>query len=142
MKFTQIGRPIIMVCIIVEMTLIGFMLFYAEKPSHELMFGFSTFLLVFLIFFYKLEVKVSDTKLVIAFGIGLIRKTIPIHSLQEARPAKSSVAGSGQISNYMLYSLGGVDCVEILFKDKLKSIRVGSDAPTQLSDFLNSRIQK
>jgi hypothetical protein len=142
MKFTQIGRPIIMLCIIVEIILIGFIMLYAGRLSREHMVIFNTFLLMLILFFYKLEVKVTDTYVRIVFGIGLIRKTIPIHSLKEARPAKSAAAGSGQISKYMLYSLGGVDCVEILFNDKLRLIRIGCDDPLLLSDFINSKIQK
>ncbi|NEN24958.1 hypothetical protein G3O08_15765 [Cryomorpha ignava] len=95
----------------------------------------NTFLIASAIFivvgllFFGMKTYVDDTKIRIAFGIGLIRKTIHLNNVKAVETVRNKWYygwGIRLIPNGWLYNISGLDGVEIKRKDSVSVIRVGS----------------
>lgn len=92
------------------------------------------FLVVGLLFF-GMSTLVHDSKILISFGIGLIRKTIDLNNVKAVETVRNKWYygwGIRLISNGWLYNISGLDAVEIKRKDSVSIIRIGSKQPTVL----------
>lgn len=97
--------------------------------------------------FYNLTVAIDATYLSFRFGIGLIRKRIPLTEITDARPVRNSwIYGWGihRTPHGWLYNVAGWDAVEITLTSG-KRLRLGTDEPRRLAQAIlaarkNSRI--
>jgi hypothetical protein len=85
--------------------------------------------------FYALSVEIKDNKLIIYFGIGLIRKSILLSEIQQARAVQNPwyagwgirlIPGQG-----WLWNVSGIDAVELTMKNGDR-FRIGTDEPEKL----------
>jgi len=90
------------------------------------------FLAISVALFYSLNVEISHNVLVCSFGIGLIRKQIPLSDIQEVRAVKNPwIAGWGirwMPGQYWLWNVSGLRAVELLMKNGTR-FRIGTDEP-------------
>lgn len=90
--------------------------------------------LPFLLFF-RMTTTISASHLTISYGIGAIKKTIPLNSIQSVSCVKGKwVDGAGirDIKGGTLYSINFTDAVEIKLSDKVQFIRIGTGSPQKL----------
>ena len=96
-----------------------------------------------LVLFHSLTVCVSRHEVSIAFGIGLIRKTIPVADIQAAfvvRTDWSSGWGIRLIRSGWLYNISGFDAVEIGLRND-RRFQIGTDQPDELQRALQTAIE-
>lgn len=103
----------------------------------------SAVLLFILLLFYQLETQVTQDAIHIKFGIGLIRKTIPLEEVASTRTVKNSWwYGWGiRLTPYgWLWNIAGYDAVELDFKNTEKSFRIGCKDAEALKAEIDKRM--
>jgi hypothetical protein len=98
-----------------------------------------------LLLFYRLTIEIDNQVIRISFGIGLIRINYPLAGIREARPVRNPWwAGYGirLMPGYTLYNVSGRGGVELSFKDRNRKIRIGTDAPEEVSRYINKLVQE
>ena len=89
----------------------------------------------FLALFYALTVEIDTTHLMFRFGVGLIRKRIPLAEIVDARPVRNSWLygwGIHRTPRGWLYNVSGWEAVEITLASG-KRLRLGTDEPRRLA---------
>ena len=93
-------------------------------------------LAVCLTLFYALNVEINNSVLVCRFGIGIIRKRIPLSAIQTVRAVTNPwYAGWGirwMPGQYWLWNVSGLRAVELSFADGSR-FRIGTDEPEALA---------
>jgi len=108
--------------------------------------GVFIFLILFVIitaFFYGMRVTVTDTEIRISMGIGIIRKHIPLQSIDSiAMKTNPWYYGLGirLLPNGMLYTVQSNRVVEINLKDSGKVVHIGSTDRDRLYDAIHTRL--
>lgn len=101
-----------------------------------------TFILVCLLF-YGLTTKISLDTITVSFGIGLIRKRIPLKRIRTVERVKSPWYygwGIRIIPNGTLYNISGSDGVELKFNDTKRIIRIGTKDSLTLKNEIEKRL--
>ncbi|MCP4189774.1 MAG: hypothetical protein GY768_04015 [Planctomycetaceae bacterium] len=102
----------------------------------------SVFLLPILITFHSLSVQVTDDRIGLKFGVGLIQKKFQIDQVLTARMVRNSWwSGWGirRFSGGWLYNVSGFEAVEIKLRDN-RIARIGTDEPQRLLEAIEARI--
>lgn len=97
-----------------------------------------------LFLFGTLTVTVDDEAVKIRFGIGLIRKTVPLAGIDSCKVVRNKWWygwGIRFIRGGVLYNVSGLDAVEILLKNGRKC-RIGTDEPGKLEEFINGKLNQ
>ena len=92
----------------------------------------------FLALFYSLAVEIDATHLRFRFGIGLIRRRIPLAEIVEANPVRNVwIYGWGihRTPHGWLYNVSGWEAVEITLTSGQR-LRLGTDEPRRLAQVL------
>jgi len=91
--------------------------------------------LVCLVLFYKLRIIMDDETLCAAFGIGVVRKRVPVAKIAVCKPIRIKWRyGRGiHLTPYgWLYNVSGLDAVAISLQDRRK-FALGTDDPHGLT---------
>lgn len=97
--------------------------------------GFTAIMILVLFLFGSLTVRVDSREVVARFGIGPIRKTIPVAEVAAAKPVRNSWWygwGIRLTPHGWMYNVSGLDAVEVEFRDG-KRFRIGTDEPERLA---------
>lgn len=92
----------------------------------------------FLALFYALTVEIDATHLSFRFGIGWIRKHVPLAEIVEAKPVRNSWLygwGIHRTPHGWLYNVSGWEAVDIWLVSG-KRFRLGTDEPQKLAQAL------
>ncbi|MDS4019691.1 MAG: hypothetical protein RKR03_04155 [Candidatus Competibacter sp.] len=90
--------------------------------------------------FYNLTVEIDATHLTFRFGIGLIRKRVPLAEIVEAKPVRNSWWygwGIHRTPHGWLYNVSGREAVEITLTSG-KRLRLGTDEPRRLAQAIQA----
>lgn len=90
---------------------------------------FNITLLTIIAMFYGMTTRVEGDKVIITFGIGLIRKTIDVSKVKNINLVQNPLLygwGIRMIPNGWLYSISGSEGVELQFADRTSIVRIGS----------------
>jgi len=101
-------------------------------------------LILIYLMFYGMTTIISDDRITVLFGIGLIRKSISIGEIISVQSVENSWyngLGLRIISNGMLYSIDGKHAVELKLKDNKRVIRIGTKNSTQLRRKIRKRMR-
>jgi hypothetical protein len=136
---TQIGWAVL-VAMDLSIALIVVLLFLYE-------FNWTPIVVLFvlgicLVLFATLTVEVDQEKVIVRFGPGLIRKTIPLHHImgyQQVRSHWLSGWGIRKISGGWMWNVSGLDAVELLLHDGAK-FRIGTNDPEGLTAALEQTL--
>jgi len=107
---------------------------FGAAPEKPQFFAGALVVLIPLSLFYCLTITVDRNTLKFAFGIGLIKKTIPIADIEtvyQVRNKWSHGWGIHYIGGRWLYNVSGLDAIEVKTKDG-KITRIGTDDPEAL----------
>ena len=124
-------------------------LYFIQFDTHPL--GFNDFILINGVFvliyllFYGMTIIVSDEKIVISFGVGIIKRSIALNRISSVATVKSPWYygwGIRFIPNGMLYNVGGSAGVELKMKSTERVVRIGTKNPTQLRTEISRRLIK
>jgi hypothetical protein len=133
-RHTQFGGVIFMGVFATMVVII--ILVFALPDVAVPMFALFVGLAVCLTLFYALNVEISGNVLVCRFGIGIIRKRIPLSTILTVRPVKNPwYAGWGirwMPGQYWLWNVSGLRAVELSFADGSR-FRIGTDEPEALA---------
>jgi hypothetical protein len=94
----------------------------------------------FLALFYALAVEIDATHLSFRFGIGLIRKRVPLAEIVEVKPVRNSwIYGWGihRTPHGWLYNVSGGEAVEIALASG-ERFRLGTDEPQTLAQAIRA----
>ena len=98
----------------------------------------SALMAVFLALFYALVVEIDATHRRFHFGIGWIRKRVPLAEIADARPVRNAWLygwGIHRTPQGWLYHVSGWDAVEITLNSGQR-LRLGTDEPRRLAQIL------
>ena len=90
--------------------------------------------------FHNLTVEIDAACLTLRFGIGLIRKRIPLAEIVEAKPVRNSWWygwGIHRTPHGWLYNVSGREAVEITLTSG-KRFRLGTDEPRRLAQAIQA----
>lgn len=96
----------------------------------------------FLVLFGSLSVEIRGGLLECRFGVGLIRRRIPLSEIRDARATRNRWWygwGIRLTPHGWLWNVSGLDAVEIDLSDGRK-FRIGTDRPRELADALRAAI--
>lgn len=97
-------------------------------------------LAVLLALFHSLTVEIDVTHLRFRFGIGLIRKSIPLTAIMEVKPVRNSWLhgwGIHWTPHGWLYNVSGWEAVDIALASG-KRPRLGTDEPRRLAQAIQA----
>lgn len=100
--------------------------------------------LVIILFFFSMSVEVNETKVVVRFGIGLFRRSIPLNTVTKCERVRNPWWygwGIHYTPRGWLYNISGFDAVELTLVGE-KTLRIGSDEPDALCAAIRSRLSE
>jgi len=140
-RHTQMaGWPVLVPAggLILASTAVGF--------GQDIVYGvfLAVFLIVLLGLFFSLTVAVDDRRILLTYGVGLIRKRIPLSQIAAVERVRNKWYqgwGIRLIPGGILYNISGLQAVELIMADDTR-VRIGTDEPFKLSGAIHQRIQK
>lgn len=96
-----------------------------------------------LLLFHSLQVQVTATAVHLAFGVGLISKTIPLDQISSSDPVRNRwYYGFGIRYTFMgwMWNVSGLDAVEVTYTNG-KRFRIGTDDPQGLAAAISRATQ-
>ena len=132
-EHTQIGHTIIWVALAVAVFIAITGIFWRVDPGTSLIA--EAVVLICAVLFWKLTIKIENETLEWSFGIGLIRKQVPIVEIAACEPIQIRGCGWGiRLTPYgWLYNVSGFDAVAITLRAGAK-FALGTDDPRRLVD--------
>ena len=134
-RHTQIGWPLIAIVVgvgLLELTIVA--LTTVSTPALALAGALAAVFAVLLVMFASLTVVVDDTALRLWFGVGLLRREVPLLDVVATRAVRIpwwTGWGARAVSHGWLYRVGGRDAVELELENG-RVVHVGSDEPAPL----------
>jgi hypothetical protein len=131
-QHTQFGTVVVVVLLLATLVAAGA---EALTESSALAVIGPALMGVFLALFYALTVEIDATHLTFRFGIGLIRKRIPLAQIVEARPVRTTWRDGWGIHHTRRgwsYTVSGWEAVEITLSSG-ERLLLGTDEPHRLT---------
>lgn len=131
-RHTQFGKTVVVSLVIVGLLLVGLGGMLGERV---IMIGGPLMIGAALVLFHSLTVEIDEEYLMFYFGIGLIRKQIPLVEIVDAKPVRNTGAHGWGIhftADGWVYNVSGWEAVEITLANG-KKLRLGTDQPNQLA---------
>lgn len=97
-----------------------------------------------LLLFHDLRVDVEAEKICLRFGIGLLRKSVPLADVKACRRVRNNPLygwGIRYIGRGWLYNVSGLDAVELDLASG-RRLRIGTDDPEGLEQAINARLHR
>lgn len=101
-----------------------------------------TFMAVYLLF-AKLKTSVLDDNIELKFGVGVIKKNIPLSTISKAEVVRNKWYYGWGIRYYgkgWMWNFTGLDAVEIHFKNKKSTFRIGTKKAEKLKNAIEALI--
>ena len=108
--------------------------FFEASTARQISLVISILLLITIVVFYKLTITIDDEALCASFGIGLIRKKLPVSDIAGCEPIRIPWWygwGIYLTPEGWLYNVAGWDAVAITLRDGRK-FALGTDDPDGL----------
>ena len=99
--------------------------------------------LVVMLLFHSLKVKVDDVAIHLSFGIGLIRRSIPLERVAVCAPVRNRwIYGFGirYVPWGWMWNIGGLDAVQLTYANG-KHFRIGTDEPELLEAAIHEALR-
>jgi len=147
MKTTQFGWFLV----VVFTPIIGFLLYqmyaisFFDINAVYALGGVSLILIVVALLFHKLTITIDDQYLKFGFGFNFYTQKYRLDEIQSCKPVKNPIwygIGIRILPEGMLYNVSGLQAIELTFKNKKKKVRIGTDQPDIIAQYVNSRISK
>ena len=133
-RHTQVGTVIIIALLGTAFVAL-LALALAPSPYPPILFAVLGFVGVTLALFYSLTVEIQDSTLTCRFGVGLIRRQIPLSDVDQVRAVLNPWYVGWGIrwipGRYWVWNVSGFRAVELVMKDG-RRFRIGTDEPEAL----------
>lgn len=144
-KYTQFGTMSVLIMVPLFLFFCGMTIRSGLTSSSDFMILLfvSILLLACCVTFYQLTITVTQTQVSFKMGIGLFGKTYQMSDIRQCRPVSNSfIAGIGikLLPNGWLYNVSGIKAIELQFKNKYSIVRIGTNKPEEISEFIQSII--
>ena len=142
-KFTQFGTVSVAILLPLFLLFAGLTIksALANTPELIVLSILALTLLLCLLTFYKLTITVDNTHVSFNLGIGLVSKSYKIEDISSCTPiTNSAIYGIGirLLPGGWLYNVSGLKAIELRFKHKASVIRIGTNKPDEISQFIQS----
>jgi hypothetical protein len=130
-KEFQFGKMVFMIAVPAQIFLFlayNFQIGNHPIPLRSFLLGNIVIALVYLLF-YGMTTTISDGRIQITYGIGLIRKSVRLRDVETVSVVSTPWYygwGIRIIPNGMLYNINGSGGVELILKGKKRILRIGS----------------
>jgi hypothetical protein len=146
-RFTQFGTfsVILLLPILTLFIYITWNVGLNSMPSFIIFGTSSIVMLISILTFYQLVIEIDRVHISFKLGIGLFSRQYKIDNLNNCKSVTNSVfegIGIRKISNGWLYNVSGSKAIELTFKDSKKIIRIGTNKPDEISEFIAGFIKK
>jgi len=134
-QHTQFGTVVVGSLAASALVLVGLGLALGERVFT---FGGPVMMGIAALLFYALTVEIDGTHLTFRFGVGLIRKRIPLAEIVNVKPVRNSWLygwGIHRTPHGWLYNVSGWEAVEIAMASG-KRLRLDTDEPQRLAQAL------
>lgn len=143
-KHSQFGKIIILLVILLEaITVAIVMAWFSRSEINSLvpiLLPVEFVALILLLFFFRLTVVIEERRLMISFGIGILRKSWNLDEIVSVTSVRNKWwYGFGiRLTPYgWLYNIAGLKAVEIEKKNG-KTFRIGTDEPEVLKTAIDT----
>ena len=133
-EHTQTGYVMVCVLFVAAYAVASSRFFEASSPARQISLVVSILFLITIVAFYKLTITIDDEALCASFGIGLIRKKLPVSEIAECDPIRIRWWygwGIHLTPDGWLYNVAGWDAVAITLRNN-KKFALGTDDPDGL----------
>lgn len=116
--------------------------FFEASSARQISLVISVLFLIAIVVFYKLTIKIEDETLCASFGVGLIRKKLPVSDIAGWEPIRIRWWygwGIYLTPDGWLYNVGGWEAVEITLRNN-KKFALGTDDPDGLISAIRDAI--
>jgi len=142
-KYTQFGTVsvVILLPLFLLFAVLTIKSALANTPELIVLGVLSLTFFLCLLTFYKLTITVDNTHVSFKLGIGLFSKSYKIADLSSCTPVtNSAIYGIGirWLPDGWLYNVSGLKAIELRFKHKASVIRIGTNKPEEISQFIQS----
>ena len=129
-KTKQTGWAIVIISIVVCVFMAIAAFYLGQAQSETVMMSISIIIVFGLVLalFSTLETTVSEKDIKIKFGVGLIKKTIPLDSIESMTVVRNKFWygwGIRLTPHGWLWNIAGYDAVEFVLKDNARKFRLG-----------------
>ena len=134
---TQPGTVIRVLCI-----LFIFWMCIVAMATSWMLYLVPGLLFVVLLLFHSLNVRIDDDAMHLRFGVGLLRKSIPLETIDSCRTIRNSLMygfGIRYVFDGWMWNVSGLGAVQLTFADG-KHFRIGTDEPKALESAINEAI--
>lgn len=133
----QTGWVILLISILILLSMSIFLMYIKNTDPTAIPALITTnIIFVFLmLLFGTLETTVTSSQIKIKFGIGLIKKTIPLADIESITEVKNKFWygwGIRLTPHGWLWNIAGYEAVEIKFKSNRKNFRIGCKSSKEL----------
>ena len=129
------------IALVIPLLILFFAMILAEFNKIQPIIFF--ILLIALALFYSLTVEIDETKLIVKFGFGVIKKKFILKDIESCHAVKNHwYYGWGiRITPHgWLYNISGLSAIEIKMKNG-KTYRIGTDEPKNLERAITQAIK-
>ncbi len=112
------------------------LLFLRGSPFLKGFFIFS--ILIILLLFYSLTITITETELIVYFGIGLIKKRIPLENILSCNPSKTNIFygwGIKKVRRGWLFNISGFKVVDLELRNGKRFV-IGCNSPQEVCEVL------
>jgi hypothetical protein len=139
---SQFGWPIAIILLLIEgaLSLMFFVGIYSVSLVEYSMASLLTISIFFL--FYRMLIVVNDSKILVSFGIGLIRKAFDIDDIENVQIKEIPFYigwGIRFTPNGTIYNINGSRAIEIKFKHSNRLSTIGSKNAINLNVEIEKR---
>jgi hypothetical protein len=123
---------------------IVFPVVFSDRMGNPVVIVASFILFLVLLLFFRLTVKVDRHFVHYIFGIGLIRGKYALENIEKCRPVRDTFLGWGikYRPEVIIFNISGRYAIELKLRDDERKILIGTLKPEELSEFINSRLNK
>lgn len=129
---------------VVGLIVVGLLVALGPAAAHPVLLVVFGLLVLIAVVFSSLTVQVTASSLLFWFGPGVLRKQVSLAEVEQVKPVRNPwYWGIGWRFTPVgtLYSVSGLDAVEITMKDGSR-FRLGTDQPERLARALESALEK
>lgn len=133
---TQVGTlvRVTMGAVTVGMLVLAAVFGMRDPVAIWIFLAMAALMVLVLFLFHSLSVEIADSVLRLRFGVGLIRRSIPIKDIAAAKTVRNKWWygwGIRLTPHGWLFNVSGRDAVEVTLKNG-RSYRIGTDEPRKL----------
>ena len=134
---TQPGTVVRVLCLVMMLWLV-----VVAVLSIWILYLVAGIMVLLMLLFHSLNVRITEDEIDLRFGVGLLRKSIPLESVDSCRAVRNSLMygfGIRYVFDGWMWNVSGLSAVQLTFTDG-KHFRIGTDEPAALESAINNAI--